>query len=228
MSLQDRNARITAVENNSQNIIVEAGAGTGKTTLLVRKMLFLVFVKKVKLSRVVALTFTTKAAASLKQKMEENLHKAYDMLLHNSFVLTATDEIYNERLQDIKQEDQKKFDYFRSLFLKSGLNLDGLFATVKTALEELPLCQIGTIHSFCNFLLKKYAVEAGLSTNMEIDEAGVIDIIFDKYWALFFVADPVVAAGYREGGVGGGEGVGGRAGDAAEGLVEAVGVVVDA
>ena len=185
MSLQDRNARITAIENNSQNIIVEAGAGTGKTTLLVRKMLFLVFVKKVKLSRVVALTFTTKAAASLKQKMEENLHKAYDILLHNPFVLTATDEIYNERLQDIKQEDQKKFDYFRSLFLKSGLNLDGLFATVKTALEELPLCQIGTIHSFCNFLLKKYAVEAGLSTNMEIDEAGVIDIIFDKYWALF-------------------------------------------
>ncbi|MBO4707102.1 MAG: UvrD-helicase domain-containing protein [Elusimicrobiaceae bacterium] len=185
MSLQDLNARTTAIENNSQNIIVEAGAGTGKTTLLVRKMLFLVFVKKVKLSRVVALTFTTKAAASLKQKMEETLHKAYEILLHNSFVLTATDEVYNERLQSVKKEDQKKFDYFRSLFQKSDLNLDGLFALVKTALEELPLCQIGTIHSFCNFLLKKYAVEAGLSTNMKIDEAGVIDIIFDKYWALF-------------------------------------------
>ena len=73
MSLQDQNARIIAVENNSQNIIVEAGAGTGKTTLLVQKMLFLVFVKKVKLSRIIALTFTTKAAASLKQKMEEFL-----------------------------------------------------------------------------------------------------------------------------------------------------------
>ncbi len=185
MSLQDQNARITAIENNSQNIIVEAGAGTGKTTLLVRKMLFLVFVKKVKLSRVVALTFTTKAAASLKQKMEESLHKAYEILLHNSFVLTANEEIYSEHIKDFAQDEQKQFDYFRSLFLKSGLNLEGLFAIVKTALEELPLCQIGTIHSFCNFLLKKYAVEAGLSTNMEIDEAGIINIIFDKYWALF-------------------------------------------
>ena len=185
MSLQDKNARLTAIENNSQNIIVEAGAGTGKTTLLVRKMLFLVFVKKVKLSRVVALTFTTKAAASLKQKMEENLHKAYEILLHNSFVLTATDEIYTERLKDFGQEDQKKFDHFRALFLKSGLDLDGLFAVLKTALEELPLCQIGTIHSFCNFLLKKYAVEANLSTNMEIDEAGIINVIFDRYWASF-------------------------------------------
>ena len=185
MSLQDQNARITAVENNSQNIIVEAGAGTGKTTLLVRKMLFLVFVKKVKLSRVVALTFTTKAAASLKQKMEENLHKAYDILLHNSFVLTASEEIYQERLKDCKPEDKRDFERFRPLFLKSGLNLDGLFTVLKTAFEELPLCQIGTIHSFCNFLLKKYAVEANLNTNMQIDEAGIIDIIFDRYWALF-------------------------------------------
>lgn len=185
MSLQDQNARITAVENNTKNIIVEAGAGTGKTTLLVQKMLFLVFVKKVKLSRIIALTFTTKAAASLKQKVEENLHIAYQILLHNSFVLTATDEIYNERLKDFKQEDQNNFNKFRPLFLKSGLNLEELFAFLKNELEDLPLCQIGTIHSFCNFILKKYAIEAGLSTNIQIDDASIINIIFDKYWALF-------------------------------------------
>ena len=185
MSLQDLNERISAIENTDRNIIVEAGAGTGKTTLLVQKMLFLVLVKKVKLSRIVALTFTTKAAASLKQRLEENLHKAYEILLHNSFVLTASEEIYQERLKDCKPEDKKDFERFRPLFLKSGLNLDGLFAILKTAFEELPLCQIGTIHSFCNFLLKKYAVEADLNTNMQIDETGIINIIFDKYWALF-------------------------------------------
>lgn len=185
MSLQDLNERISAIENTDRNIIVEAGAGTGKTTLLVQKMLFLVLVKKVKLSRIVALTFTTKAAASLKQKMEENLHKAYEILLHNSFVLTANDEIYEERLKDFKQEEQDYFKKFRPLFIKSGLNLDGLFSILKTAFGELPLCQIGTIHSFCNFLLKKYAVEADLNTNMQIDESGIINIIFDKYWSLF-------------------------------------------
>ena len=75
MSLQDLNERISAIENTDRNIIVEAGAGTGKTTLLVQKMLFLLLLKKVKLSRIVALTFTTKAAASLKQKMEEYIQK---------------------------------------------------------------------------------------------------------------------------------------------------------
>ena len=181
MSLQDQNARITAVENNSQNIIVEAGAGTGKTTLLVQKMLFLILVKKVKLSRIVALTFTTKAAASLKQKMEENLHTAFKILLHDSFVLTATDAIYAERLKDYSGKEQELFNNFRPLFLKSGLNLKDLFSLIKTALEELPLCQIGTIHSFCNFLLKKYAVDAQLNTNMKIDEAGMADIIFAAF-----------------------------------------------
>ncbi len=185
MYLQDLNERISAIENTDRNIIVEAGAGTGKTTLIVQKMLFLVLVKKVKLSRIVALTFTTKAAASLKQKIEEDLHKAYEILLHNSFVLTANDEIYEKSLKDCKPEDKRDFERFRPLLRKSGLNLDGLFAILKTSFEELPLCQIGTIHSFCNFLLKKYAVEADLNTNMQIDEAGIINIIFDKYWALF-------------------------------------------
>ena len=185
MFLQDQEARKLAVENNSRNIIVEAGAGTGKTTLLVQKMLFLVFVKKVKLSRIVALTFTTKAAASLKQKMEENLHTAYEILLHNSFILTSDENTYAEHLKDFKQEEQESFNKFRPLFLKSGLNQEELFAILKTAFEELPLCQIGTIHSFCNFLLKKYALEANLNTNMQIDEANLINIIFDKYWSSF-------------------------------------------
>ena len=185
MSLQDQKARKLAVENNSQNIIVEAGAGTGKTTLLVQKMLFLVLVKKVKLSRIVALTFTTKAAASLKQKMEENLHTAYEILLHNSFVLTSDEKTYVEHLKGFKQEEQESFNKFRPLFLKSSLNQEELFAILKTAFEELPLCQIGTIHSFCNFILKKYSLEANLNTNMQIDEANLINIIFDKYWSSF-------------------------------------------
>ena len=185
MYLKDEEARKSAIENTDRNIIVEAGAGTGKTTLLVQKMLFLVLVKKVKLSRIAALTFTTKAAASLKQKMEENLHTAYKILLENSFVLTASEEIYKENLKDYDTENQTNFEKFRPLFLKSGLDRDKLFSVIKTALEELPLCQIGTIHSFCNSLLKKYAIEANLSTNMQIDEAGIINIIFDKYWSLF-------------------------------------------
>ena len=156
MLLKDEQARITAVENTDKNIIVEAGAGTGKTTLLVKKIMFLLFVKKVKLSRLIALTFTKKAAASLKQKLEEELFEAYQTLLFSSFVLTANDNNFAEQLNTYPKEKQDVFGKFRPLFIKSGLSRDDLFALIKTALEEVPLCQIGTIHSFCVSLLKKY------------------------------------------------------------------------
>ena len=185
MNLQDSSARKIAEQNITQNIIVEAGAGTGKTTLLVKRMLYLLFIKHVKLSRIVALTFTKKAAASLKQKLEEHLYTAFQVLLNHSFVLTAKDIDFEEQLKNFRNEEQSKIKNLRLLFVQSGLDKDKLQDLLRSALEEIPLCQIGTIHSFCLFILKKYALEAGLNTEMKIDEGTVIDIIFDKYWASF-------------------------------------------
>ncbi len=185
MILKDKQNRDNAVEVCDRNIIVEAGAGTGKTTLLVKKILYLIFVKKVKLSRLIALTFTKKAAASLKQKLQEDLYNAYKILLHNNFVLNTNDTDFEIRLQEYTREESDNFKKFRPLFKKSGLQLNELFDIIKTALEEIPFCKIGTIHSFCFFILKKYALEAGLNPNINIDENGYIDIIFDKNWAIF-------------------------------------------
>ncbi len=185
MFLQDDKDRVLAVENHTQNIIVEAGAGTGKTTLLVKRMLFTVLVRKVKISRLVALTFTKKAAASLKEKLEEELHIAYKILFSSPFVLTAGEEDFISMSAKYSKTQQEEFKKFRYLFLRAELNVNDMLVLIKSALEEIPLCQIGTIHSFCNFLLKKYAVEAGLNTNMEISEAGFTNIIFDKCWDTF-------------------------------------------
>ena len=185
-NLKDQQDRQNAVEVCDKNIIVEAGAGTGKTTLLVKKILFLIFVKGVKLSRLIALTFTKKAAASLKQKLQEDLHSAYKILLHHSFVLNDDDINFEKDLNaHPNKEDIEDFKKFRALFKKSGADSKALFDIIKTALEEIPFCQIGTIHSFCLFILKKYALEAKLNPNINIDENDYIDIIFDKYWAIF-------------------------------------------
>ena len=56
-----------------RNLAVAAGAGTGKTTLLVEKILRKVLVEKVPVERILALTFTEKAANEMRQRLRERL-----------------------------------------------------------------------------------------------------------------------------------------------------------
>ncbi len=59
----------------SGNLIVEAGAGTGKTKTLVARYLFHVLVEGFPPSRVVALTFTEKAAQEMKERVAQELSR---------------------------------------------------------------------------------------------------------------------------------------------------------
>lgn len=73
----DQAARAFAVEERRTNIWVEAGAGTGKTTLLISRLLSLLDdpVKPLRLNRLAAITFTEKAAGELKVKIRQSLEK---------------------------------------------------------------------------------------------------------------------------------------------------------
>ncbi|MEK7743010.1 MAG: UvrD-helicase domain-containing protein, partial [Elusimicrobiota bacterium] len=74
-ALPDARSRETARLDLGRNLIVEAGAGTGKTTLLVERMLFLLLggleggARPVDPERLVALTFTERAAAEIKSRL---------------------------------------------------------------------------------------------------------------------------------------------------------------
>ncbi|HRU51259.1 MAG TPA: UvrD-helicase domain-containing protein [Planctomycetota bacterium] len=56
-----------------QTYLVEAGAGTGKTTLMVQRILQLVLQNKAHLTEIVAITFTDKAAQELKMRLKDKL-----------------------------------------------------------------------------------------------------------------------------------------------------------
>ena len=75
MKLVDEAARRLAEADLQTNYWVEAGAGTGKTTLLISRLLDIVFAGGVGLDRVVAITFTEKAAAELKMRLREALEE---------------------------------------------------------------------------------------------------------------------------------------------------------
>ncbi|MEK6709046.1 MAG: UvrD-helicase domain-containing protein [Nitrospinota bacterium] len=72
----DQEARDTAVRWTGGPVLVEAGAGTGKTDLMVKRVVHLVRNEGVSLARVAAITFTLKAAAELRERLRKGLGDA--------------------------------------------------------------------------------------------------------------------------------------------------------
>jgi ATP-dependent helicase/nuclease subunit A len=84
----DRQAIRTDLETN---LLVEAAAGTGKTTSLVDRMLALVREDRASVDRICAVTFTVKAAAQLKERFQVGLEGA---------IAAEPDEIRRARLAE--------------------------------------------------------------------------------------------------------------------------------
>jgi len=57
-------------------MLVEAAAGTGKTTSLVARMVNLVNSERARASNIAAITFTVKAAAQLRERFQEEVEQA--------------------------------------------------------------------------------------------------------------------------------------------------------
>lgn len=74
--LPDAAAREKIEKCIEQNFLVEAGAGSGKTTCLVSRMLSIIKNTDADVNEIVAITFTRKAADELKQRFREKLERA--------------------------------------------------------------------------------------------------------------------------------------------------------
>lgn len=72
----DEAARDRVRRELSASFVVDAGAGTGKTRLLLDRLLALVLGEGVALSRMAVITFTEKAAAELKERLRVRLEEA--------------------------------------------------------------------------------------------------------------------------------------------------------
>jgi ATP-dependent helicase/nuclease subunit A len=77
MLLSDSPARERAATSDDRNIVVNAGAGTGKTTLLVNRLLHLLLhrAEPLAIGDMVALTFTNKAADEMKLRLRMRLNE---------------------------------------------------------------------------------------------------------------------------------------------------------
>jgi ATP-dependent helicase/nuclease subunit A len=73
MAPSDQPQRIKAASSLEENFLVEAGAGTGKTALLMERLRHIILSGDVSMEQIVAITFTDKAAGELRSRFREEL-----------------------------------------------------------------------------------------------------------------------------------------------------------
>ncbi len=75
-ALPDEQAREAIRTNLDVSMLVEAAAGTGKTSSLVSRMVALVVTGRCQIETLAAITFTLKAAAQLRERFQEEIDRA--------------------------------------------------------------------------------------------------------------------------------------------------------
>ena len=92
--MTDDEARAAICSQLDVNLIVEAAAGTGKTSELVRRIIAILAGGKARVDQIVAVTFTEKAAGDLKLRLRAELEHAW----RNA----ASDDAARARLEDAR------------------------------------------------------------------------------------------------------------------------------
>lgn len=144
------------------NIVVEAGAGTGKTTLLIERLCLAVLAQGTPVEKLVALTFTDKAAAGIKTRLVAKLQ---------SLVRAVKEKTKDDSLKRLRET--------------FGVKDAELISRAENALARMDRASVGTIHGFCAEILKAYPLEAGLAPNAQIDSGQRAARLFDARWSAF-------------------------------------------
>jgi CRISPR-associated exonuclease Cas4 len=154
--LGDESERLRVLTELQSTLLVEAAAGTGKTSLLAGRAVMLLGAGIMPRS-IAAITFTELAAGELRQRVAHYL----DALLARC----VPDELRICLQKEPTPEQQ---------------------ARLRAAASQLDELTCSTIHGFCHDLLRTYSVEAGIDPGAEIldrDQANfVFDAIFDQWW----------------------------------------------
>ena len=100
----DAQARLELLHDLDSTFVVEAAAGTGKTTVLVRRIVRVVETGRALLSQIIAVTFTEKAAGEMKLRLRdelENSRRANQDLPEEARLIKALEELEVARIGTI-------------------------------------------------------------------------------------------------------------------------------
>ena len=131
--------------DSQRNIAVTASAGAGKTATLVERYIELLRQHpEIGVRQVLAITFTQKAAAEMRERIDRRLADALDdsttrLSLPKSELVEVLPKSELAEVQDLPAPERQRLRQIR---------------------EDLPTARISTIHAFCAALLREYPIEA--------------------------------------------------------------------
>ncbi|MBO7215208.1 MAG: UvrD-helicase domain-containing protein [Clostridia bacterium] len=118
--------QIQAISHGKGNALVSASAGSGKTHVVIERIIRLIIEEKVPVKKVLALTFTKLAAEEMKEKLKKALTKKY---------LETKQSWLKDELDDVNLADISTIDSFCSKLVKKYFYVIGVDASVQV-LEE--------------------------------------------------------------------------------------------
>ena len=120
MTSRDARARKRIRKSLDENLLVEAGAGTGKTSLLVDRVVNLIVKGKARIEEVAAITFTEAAASELSERVRGELEKR---LLNGVSSSKKKEQRLREALQGLELASiQTIHGFTRSLLAERALD----------------------------------------------------------------------------------------------------------
>ena len=128
-------------EQNRKNYLVEAGAGAGKTFIMVQRIVNQLVAGIYEPEDVVAITFTNKSTLELQERLDKQLADRREKLLEKQRTAGA-----------LSEEDLAVLKRLEYLIQESGR------------------MQVSTIHSFCNTMLQAMPFSSPLGLDMELLE----------------------------------------------------------
>ena len=95
----DQDVRELIIRELDTNLLVEAGAGSGKTTIMVRRMIELIRTGTATVDEIAAVTFTRKAATELRERFQLQLEQEYRDRTAGARAGAEPDPVERERFQ---------------------------------------------------------------------------------------------------------------------------------
>ncbi len=179
------NSQYSAVSNPIEYVMVMAGAGTGKTTVITNRVLYLILEKNIDPDRILCITFTNKTASEMNEKIKKVLgypldwigtfhaicirilrREFYKLNRKNNFKIIGDDEEALTIIKDIYETnnfDKSVLSFKKMLYIidyfKSNLydisNLENDF-NVLNILEIVGIKQIEMVKTVYKNYLKKF------------------------------------------------------------------------